>query len=633
MARRRVATESATGVSFGGLMRQQSGGPDTTIPIHMYGSLRDLAGLIEKTDRRRAFYMFALMVAIAVSEVAGVASILPFLAVLAKPSLVQSNAYLRQSYQVFGFSSQNQYLVALGLVFFAVLIGSLVLKGLGAWAQFRFSFGLSVSWSIRLVKAYLHQPYPWFLRKNSADLATAVLTEVDVVVSGALLPGMQALAQALVAISLLLLLVTVDPILAVSVGIVFGGGFAAVSSYFRGMLEEASAKRFLANKERYRIIQEAFGGVKDLKLANLESVTVARFALPSERRMRWNLRVAMIEQLPSLAMQALLFGGMLLVILYLIGRRGSFEDAVPVVGLYAFAGYRLLPAVQKVFEGVTKIQSSLASINALTGDIRTLELRSSQTTEARGSGGMRLESSIVLEDVRYTYPQALSPSLNGVSLSIRARTSVGFVGPTGSGKTTLIDLVLGLLAPDHGHLRVDGVDVNEGNVSDWQRLVGYVPQTIFLTDDTIAANIAFGQSPDQIDQSAVERAARLAELHQFIVTELPNGYATIVGERGVRLSGGQRQRIGIARALYREPEVLILDEATSALDNLTEHTVMDAVRNLSHQMTIVMIAHRLSTVRECDRIFLLDGGSVVATGTYDELVSENDQFRMLASYS
>lgn len=599
----------------------------------MYGSLKDLASLMASADRRQASLMFALMLAIAVSEVAGVASIMPFLAVLAKPSLVQTNAYLRTTYEFLGFSSQNQYLFGLGLAFFGVLIGSLALKGVGAWAQFRFSFGLSVSWSVRLVRAYLLQPYPWFLRKNSADLATSVLSEVDVVVSGALLPGMQALAQAIVAVSLLLLLVAVDPTLALSVGVVFGGGFAAISSYFRSLLEEAGARRYAANKERYRIVQEAFGGIKDLKLSSLELATVDRFSHPSAVRMRWNLRVAMIEQLPSLAMQALLFGGMLLVILYLISRRGSFQDAIPIVGLYAFAGYRLMPAVQKVFEGVTKIQSSLASMNALVADLLTLESGVDRISTARVDSSITgLTQAITLDEVSYSYPESDQPSLRSISIQIDARTSVGFVGSTGSGKTTLVDLILGLLSPDSGQLRVDGKLIDSHSVRSWQQHLGYVPQSIFLTDDTIAANIAFGQPAELIDKGAIERAAKMAELHQFIVDELPDGYDTVVGERGVRLSGGQRQRIGIARALYREPDVLILDEATSALDNVTEHTVMDSVRSLNHKKTIIMIAHRLSTVKDCDRIFLLERGVVVASGSYDQLMSSSEQFRKLASF-
>ena len=232
--------------------------------------------------------------------------------------------------------------------------------------------------------------------------------------------------------------------------------------------------------------------------------------------------------------------------------------------------------------------------------------------------------------MHYAYPQAERPAVQGMSLAIPARSTVGIVGGTGAGKTTTVDIMLGLLMPDRGTLSVDGIPISHENLRAWQRSIGYVPQQIFLADDTVAANIAFGRAAADIDQAAVERAARIAELHDFVMRELPDGYATKVGERGVRLSGGQRQRIGIARALYHDPDVLILDEATSALDNLTERAVMDAVHNLGHAKTIVMIAHRLSTVRECDTIFMLEGGRVVAEGSYDELIASNRQFRALA---
>ena len=600
--------------------------------LAMLGSLRSLIGLMNQDDRRQASLMFVLMLATALSEVAGVASIMPFLAVLSNPTLIDSNLYLRAIYESLAFATRDSFLMALGAAFFAVLICSLLLKGFSAYVQFKFSFGLSVSWSVRLVRAYLKQGYAWFLQKNSSDLATTVLSEVDVVVSGALLPGMQALAQGIVAVSLMLLLISIDPVLAVSVGVVFGGGFAGISSYFRLSLERASAKRYRANRERYRVIQEGFGGVKDIKLGGLELATVQRFSAPSDERMAWNLRVAMIEQLPSLAMQALLFGGMLLVIMYLISRRGSFQEAIPIVGLYAFAGYRLLPAVQRVYEGITKIQSSRSSIEAIGAEIRALEIPGHSINEIELLGPpLQLKKTLNLEEVYFKYPEASVPALRGVSLQIEAHTSIGLVGPTGSGKTTLVDLLLGLLLPDSGRMLIDGNEVAAGNIRQWQRTVGYVPQQIFLVDDSIAANIAFGCSLDAIDYVAVERAARMADLHSFVTTELENGYNTLVGERGVRLSGGQRQRIGIARALYKNPDVLIMDEATSALDNVTEHVVMDAVRSLKSKKTIVLVAHRLSTVRDCQKIFVMNGGRIVASGNYEELVANNEQFRKLAS--
>jgi ABC-type multidrug transport system fused ATPase/permease subunit len=237
---------------------------------------------------------------------------------------------------------------------------------------------------------------------------------------------------------------------------------------------------------------------------------------------------------------------------------------------------------------------------------------------------------VVLDRVSYSYPEHSRTALKDVSLEIRTCTTVGIVGGTGAGKTTLVDMILGLLTPSSGEIRIDDVPLGIENMRPWQRAIGYVPQSIYLVDDTVARNIAFGLPPEAIDQAAIERAARLAALHDFVLSELPEGYNTIVGERGVRLSGGQRQRIGIARALYNQPSLLILDEATSALDNITERVVMEAVDTMRHEMTIVMIAHRLSTVRQCDVIHVMERGAIVASGTYDDLLDGNELFRKMA---
>jgi ABC-type multidrug transport system fused ATPase/permease subunit len=268
-------------------------------------------------------------------------------------------------------------------------------------------------------------------------------------------------------------------------------------------------------------------------------------------------------------------------------------------------------------------------VDALHRDFKDVEALEREAKDGPAAP-LRLREAIELVDVHYAYPLAERQALNGLSIRIPANTRVGIVGGTGAGKTTAVDIMLGLLDPQAGALRVDGRAITPALRRAWQSTIGYVPQHIFLTDDSVAANIAFGIPPEKIDHAAVERAARVAELHDFVMGELPEGYETFVGERGVRLSGGQRQRIGIARALYHDPDVLIMDEATSALDNLTERAVMDAVHNLGRAKTVVLIAHRLSTVRDCDTIFMLEGGRLVAEGSYDALIAENRQFRALA---
>jgi ABC-type multidrug transport system fused ATPase/permease subunit len=418
------------------------------------------------------------------------------------------------------------------------------------------------------------------------------------------------------------------------VAIVLGGGFATTALVFRKRLAIISAARYQQNRARFHIVQEAFGGIKEVKISGLERLALNRFLVPSNERARHQIAAGMVEAIPSLAMQAILFGGMLLVLLYLLRSQGSLQQALPIVSLYALAGYRLMPAVQRVSEESTKLRAADAVIEALARDLLALQATALPAVPVLPAGAtaprLPLRESLVLDDIVYQYPGTDRPALAGVSLTIPAFHSVGIIGSTGSGKTTMVDVILGLLRPRSGGLVLDGVAIDDDRVPQWQRSLGYVPQQIFLSDETIAANIAFGLPKGRIDMAAVERAARVANLHDFIVADLPQGYDTPVGERGVRLSGGQRQRIGIARALYRDPDILVLDEATSALDNLTEQSVMDAVRDLGRKKTVVMIAHRLSTVRHCDCIYMLERGQLVAQGTYDELLERSEQFRKLA---
>ena len=311
---------------------------------------------------------------------------------------------------------------------------------------------------------------------------------------------------------------------------------------------------------------------------------------------------------------------------------GRLEAVLPVVGIYALAGVRFFPAMQQIYTSFAVVRVNQPALEALHSDLRQIVRSSEASGHERTPRELPMPSvreRIELRDVSYTYPGADRPALRDLNIVIEARTTIGVVGKTGSGKTTLIDVLLGLLAPQAGALLVDGVAVDARNVRTWQRRLGYVPQTIFLEDTTVAANIALGQSPDKIDYLAVQRASQSAEIHDFVMNDLPQGCLTKVGERGVRLSGGQRQRIGIARAY--DPEVLVFDEATSALDNVTERAVMDAVRNLGHRKTIIIVAHRLSTVQECDTILVLENGRCVGNGTFVELMKNNPAFCEMAS--
>lgn len=570
-----------------------------------------------------------MIVTMALLEMIGVGSIMPFMAVLADPEIVKTNATLNAVYQAasqhLGINTTEQFLFALGMLVFVLLMLSLAFKALTTYAQLRFTLMREYSICKRLVEGYLHQPYSWFLSRHSADLGKTILSEVFEVIDKGLKPMMLFIAHGAVAVAMLTLLILVDPKLALIVGMTLSTAYALIFKATRGLLGRIGKERVKANQGRFTAVSEAFGAAKEVKVGGLEQAYIRRFSGPAQTYARHQASAQVISQLPRFALEAIAFGGMLLVVLYLMAQSGSFASALPIIALYAFAGYRLMPALQQIYGAVTQLRFAGPALDALHADLMSLQPAYANPSQ----DAIALNQAITLNQIQYRYPNALQPALKHLSLTIPAKSTVGLVGATGSGKTTTVDLILGLLEAQEGTLAVDGQAITEHNRRVWQRVIGYVPQQIYLADDTVAANIAFGIETERINQAAVKRAAKIANLHEFVINELAQQYQTTVGERGVRLSGGQRQRIGIARALYHNPQVLILDEATSALDNLTEQAVMEAVHNLGHEITIILIAHRLSTVKACDTIFLLEKGELKAQGTYAELSESNQTFQKM----
>ncbi|MCR4308134.1 MAG: ABC transporter ATP-binding protein/permease [Candidatus Berkelbacteria bacterium] len=588
--------------------------------------LKKLFDFLTPQERRQGLLLLFMTLVMALLDVIGVASILPFVAVLARPELVETNYVLARINTTLGFNDPQDFLFFLGAAVFVILLISIAFKALTTYAQLRFTLMREYSISRHLVAGYLHQSYAWFLNRNSADLAKTVLSEVAVVVHGAIRPAMTLISHVPVVLALLVLLLVVDPQLSVSVAGVLGLAYGLTYRLMRGYLARIGADRLKGNEMRFTVLGEAFGGIKAVKVAGLEDTFINRFEVPARTFAAHQASSQAAAQLPRFVLEALVFGGMLLLLLYLMANEEGLAEVLPIISLYIFAGYRLMPALQAVYASITQLRFTSAAVDALHLDLS--KLASHQKLSECGAK-IHLHKSISLQSITYTYPQAEQPVLQDFNLVIPAGSTIGLVGSTGSGKTTAVDLILGLLEPGEGTITVDGVVIGPSNLRQWQRNIGYVPQHIYLADDTLTANIAFGVAKEHVDQRSVERCSRIANLHDFVMNELPQGYATITGERGVRLSGGQRQRIGIARALYHNPQVLILDEATSALDNLTEQAVMDAVNQLGHEITIIIVAHRLTTVRKCDQIYILDRGCVAGQGCYDELVDENETFRAM----
>lgn len=605
----------------------------------MFSIYLKISDLLSTRERRNAILLFCMMLVMGLLDVGGVASILPFISVVTNPGLIQSNNYLLALYNKAGFTNANAFLLFLGVVVFALVVTSLGFKALTHWAIARYAHMRNYSLSSRLLNVYLNRPYSWFLNRHSSDLGKSILSEVGQVITGAIMPAVLLVANTIVASFLIILIIIIKPVMAlVAVGSV-GGAYALIYIFLRKYLNRIGVDRVVANQQRFQVAQEALGGIKDVKVIGLESRYVRAFGKPARRFALRQASKQVASEMPRFLLEGLGFGGMIALILFLLATNSSNLSAVmPMIALYAFAGYRLIPAIQQIYLAVSHLRFTSPALDALHHELTESgwddsKLNRKSLSLPAADRIICLQKRIELRDIFYTYPKTELPILKDFNLKIKAKTTVALVGSTGAGKTTIIDLILGLLIPEEGELLVDDIPITENNMRAWQSGIGYVSQHIFLFDDTVKGNIALGIPEEEIDMAAVESAARVAELHDFVIDEMPQGYDTMVGERGVRLSGGQRQRIGIARALYIDPEVLILDEATSALDNLTERAVMDSVHTLGKKKTIILIAHRLTTVRGCDTIFFLEHGRLVASGTYDELIASCESFKAMTSFA
>ncbi|MDP2258244.1 MAG: ABC transporter ATP-binding protein [Caulobacter sp.] len=588
--------------------------------------------LLTPAERRRALVLLLLVIAMAMLDVIGMASVMPFLAVMANPDMVTENRVLGDVYERLGFSSTDRFLFFLGAASFTLLVLAAVVRIVGHYTVNRYTQMRTHSIGVRLLDTYLRRPYAFYLNRHTGDLAKGLLSEVNQLVSQVYQPLSQVIAQTITLAALLSLLFVVDPMVALIMIGVLGGSYSLVYLTIRTYLGRVGLERVKANRARFQVVSEALGGIKPLKLTGRERTYIDRFSAASSTMARHQSMNATLSLAPKFVIEAIAFGGIILLTLALMAHYGGHEagalgKVLPLLGLYAFVGYRMLPAVQAIYGAMTQLRFGAAALESIHADFEGRDAL--PALPRREVEHLSAREKVELRDITFTYDGDKGAGVKGVDIDIVIGSTLGIVGSTGAGKTTLVDVMLGLLRPQAGGIIVDGVPVTDANLREWQATLGYVPQDIFLVDASVSENIALGVPPAGIDQDRVRDCARMAQILEFIEGELPEGFETSVGERGVRLSGGQRQRIGIARALYNDPAIIIFDEATSALDNLTEQEVMRAVAALSGQKTVIMIAHRMSTVRNCDRIAVLHKGKLAAIGDYDTLYRDNAAFRRL----
>jgi len=608
-------------------------------------SVLKIISIFTKKEKYRLIPITIAMLCLAFLEIIEVSSLSPFIAVAAKPDIVNHQPLLSFFFRYGGFDKQSNgilnFLIFLGIAIFVVIVIITAFKTGVLYITYRFTANRRYTLSLRLFRQYLFQPYQFFLNNNSGELSKNLLSEVNSVIDSVLMPAIDAFTHGMEALAILVFLIILNPLVAILAAIVFGGLYFGMYVFVRSKLAIHGKETREANRLRYKITAEAFGGIKDIKILEKESFFSAAYGQAAKRFAALQVAHNILSAVPGRVMHSISIGFAIALMVILLTANGSLTDILPLLSIYAYAVVRLMPNLQHVFKSAASIRYSSATVEALYNDMTTLnpvpEI-SSKKVKAVHPDVLPFTRDIELKEIQFSYPASREPVLKGIDLTIKKNTAVAFAGTTGCGKTTLVDVLIGLLEPSAGSINVDGSPVigltndkgGRPSLALWQRNFGYVPQHIYLSDNTVAANIAFGIPEELIDSNAVEKAAKVANLYEFIINELPDGYKTIVGERGIRLSGGQRQRLGIARALYHDPNILIMDEATSALDSVTEDAVMDAIHSLMHTKTIIIIAHRLSTIKECDVIYLMEHGLIIDRGTYDELLESNLKFKAMA---
>ena len=558
--------------------------------------------------RRRQFYLILfLMVAGAVAELATIGAVMPFLALLAADPASSHGSWLFAAPTTL-FGGDPLLIAAAVFVVIATIAGLTRLQLVRSSRTFVFTLGHEINAEIQ--RRVLMQPYGFHIHRNTSTLLSA-LNKTEVVMLQLLLPLMRGITAAVIAFVVIAFLLVIAPLATLFLSLVFVGTYAIISTLSRRRLEANSATLGSAYDERLKIVQESLGGIRDVIIDNSYSVYLREFERIDSRLADARATTEFAILAPRYVIE--IVGIVVIAIIAVVIGRGSggIAAALPILGALALGGQRLLPLLQDVYAGWSSAAGQRAILNQIVELLR-LPVPDSATKPVEP---LKLHEAIELRDVSFAYPTRRRLALEGVSLAIAPGTMIAVTGPTGSGKSTLVDLLMGLLTPDEGEILIDGVPLSADTQQRWHRSVAHVPQSIFLADSSIARNIALGLPDAPADDTRIVDAAKKAQLHEFILS-LPSGYETFVGERGVRLSGGQRQRLGIARAIYKDAPIIVLDEATSALDEVTEHAVIATLEELRREgRTIVIVAHRQSTIRHCDLVAELDHGRIVRCGS------------------
>ena len=598
----------------------------------MLSSLKRLFLLLNSSQKRRLYSLQILVLLMAFGEIAGVASIIPFMSLVGDMSQLDQNTFLAKVFEASGFESKSNFVFFTGIAVLLTLLISALISMFTLWKMSLFAHKLGSEIADLLYVYYLKQDWLFHSSGSSAQLTKSISNETSRITGLILTPLLQMNARIGLALLMTLVLIIYDPKVAIVGILVLSIGYFVLYSFVRLRLHKNGEVISQVLEERFRLMNEGFGGIKDILLFGRDRNFIDLFNKSGNKLAYSYGTNSALSQVPRFLMELIAFGSMILLVLYLINNYdGDLGAILPRLSAYALAAFKLLPAFQQIYSNFALLKGHISAFDSVEEDLENA-VRFSSSLDAIELGKIKPNYNISLQNITITYPNKSEVALNKLNISIPVNSVVGIVGASGSGKSTLIDIMLGLIKPQLGHLEIDGIKIDKKNCRKWQNVIGFVPQSIFLSEGSISENVAFGIPENEIDQDKVKKAIKLSHLDEF-VENLEKGIYTKVGERGVQLSGGQRQRIGIARALYHETDVLVFDEATSSLDGISEKMIMDAIHNFSGKKTIIIVAHRLKTVEKCDQIFFIDKGKVCDVGTYPELIEKNEHFRDMANHA
>lgn len=596
----------------------------------MVKSLLYIYRIFPSKDHLKFSVLFLMMLLASFLEVLGIGIIPIFIVAVAEPNQVLQYPVIGEWLVTAGITSSESLVVYGALLLIAIYILKNSYIAFFYYIKKRFVANRGVILQDRLFKAYMTAPYTFYISRNSAELLRNVTTEVKRIIEKTLLPFLELILNVVMFVFILTTLIVLEPLISLVTIILLGGGGYLFLRYTQKKTTDFGRIDKDQRKLMNKAVLQGLGGFKDARVLGRESIFLDQYRRSAIRSKVANVYLYVVKKLPKPIIETLAVISILLIALILVWEGRSITAIIPVLALFGAAAVRLMPVFNQVITQISDIRYNAHSVYAVYEDLKLLDSLEAdvQLAKIKEVDKLLLENRIQVSKVFYRYPNSEEFAVNGVSLDIRKGDAVAFVGTSGAGKTTLADIILGLLVPESGSIKIDDVNILD-NLPGWRQNIGYIPQYIYLLDDTIRRNVAFGIPDSEIDEEKLRNAIKAAQLEELIA-RMPKKDYTVIGERGIRISGGQRQRIGIARALYDDPQVLIMDEATSALDNVTEKFVIQAIEQLRGDRTIIMIAHRLTTVRGCDLIHVMKDGRIVESGTYDQLLTESEEFRKMS---